>query len=84
MAANNLTRLWLGEYYLTYPNITLGDEVRNSLSDKSNFLKGRTLMLRDNMSHFGRGFTLLDRHYLSARWLRDAYSFALTLVQLLM
>ena len=83
MAAYNLTRLWLKDYYLTYPEITVEDEVKNSLLDKTNFLSGPTPMLRDDMAHLGRGYTVRDRHYLSARWPGDAYSFALELIKML-
>ena len=83
MAAYNLTRLWLKDYYLTYPEITVEDEVKNSLSDRGNFIAGPTPMLRDDMAHLGRGFTARDRHYLSARWPGDAYNFALELIKML-
>ncbi|MCW3126834.1 MAG: hypothetical protein JWO03_2492 [Bacteroidetes bacterium] len=83
MTAYNLTRLWLKDYYLTYPEITVEDEVTNSLSDKHNFLKGPTPMRRDDMDHLDRGFIVLDRNYLSARWPGDAYSFALAFAEML-
>lgn len=83
MAAYNLTRLWLKDYYLTYPEITVEDEVRNSLSDQHNYLSGPTPIARDDRAHPNRGFTVLDRNYLSARWPGDAYSFALALVDML-
>jgi len=83
MAAYNLTRLWLKDYYLTYPEITVEDEVKNSLSDQQNYLHGPTPLLRDDMAHLSRGFTIRDRHYLSARWPGDAYSFALEFIKML-
>lgn len=83
MAAYNLTRLWLNDYYRTYPEITVEDEVRQNLSDQNHYLSGPTPIARDTMDHLDRGFTVLDRNYLSARWPGDAYSFALALVGML-
>ena len=83
MAAYSLTRLWLKDYYLTYPEITVEDEVRNILSDQDNYLSGPAPISRDDRAHLDRGFTVLDRNYLSARWPGDAYSFALALVGML-
>ena len=83
MAAYNLTRLWLKDYYLTYPEVTVEDEVRQNLSDQNNYLSGPTPIARDDRAHLNRGFTVLDRNYLSARWPGDAYSFALALVKML-
>jgi protease I len=82
IAAYRLTKLWLKDYYLTYP-VTVEDEVKSVLADKTNFLTGPAPMLRDDRSHLGRGFTVRDRNYLSARWPGDAYSFALALVRML-
>ena len=76
LAAYNLTRLWLGDYYLTYPEITVEDEVTAALSNKANFLKGPQPLLRDHHTHLQRGFTVKDRNYISARWPGDAYGFA--------
>lgn len=83
MAAYNLTRLCLGDYYLTYPGITVEDEVKSGLADKSQYLHGPTPVLRDDRGHLSRGFFVRDRNYLSARWPGDAYSFALELVKML-
>jgi len=81
-ARSNLTRLWLKDYYLTYPAITVEDEVKSALSDSDNFLKGPTPLLRDNYNHFKRGFVVRDRNYLSARWPGDAYNFSLEFVRM--
>ncbi len=74
--AYKLTRLWLKDYYLTYPEITVEDEVTNALSSSDNFLRGPNPVLRDDHNHLERGFTVRDRNYLSARWPGDAYSFS--------
>ena len=83
LAAYNLTRLWLKDYYLTYPEITVEDEVKSALADANNFHQGPTPVLRDDMEHLSRGFTLTDRNYISARWPGDAYGFALGFIKLL-
>jgi protease I len=83
MAAYNLTRLWLNDYYLTYPGISVEEEVKNSLSNKSNYLSGPLPILRDDKEHLKRGFTVRDRNYLSARWPGDAYSLALEFIKML-
>jgi len=75
--AFNLTRLWLGDYYLTYPEITVENEVKSVLSDLNNFLKGPTPLLRDDFDHLERGFVVRDRNFLSARWPGDAYNFSI-------
>jgi protease I len=83
LAAYNLTRLWLKDYYLTYPEITVEDEVKKALTDGSDFHVGPTPLRRDDMQHLDRGYAITDRNYVSARWPGDAYSFALALVRLL-
>ena len=76
MTAYKLTRLWLNDYYLTYPGLTVEDEVTGALSDDDNFLRGPKPLLRDDDEHLDRGFTVRDRNYLSARWPGDAYAFS--------
>lgn len=83
MLAYNMTRLWLNDYYLTYPEITVEDEVKSVLADASHFQYGPTPLFRDDMEHLTRGFTVVDRNYVSARWPGDAYNFALAFLKLL-
>lgn len=83
LLAYNMTRLWLKDYYLTYPKITVEDEVMAVLSNKENFVKGPSPLFRDDMQHLSRGFVVKDRNYLSARWPGDAYSFSLEFIKLL-
>ncbi len=83
MAAYNMTRLWLGDYYLTYPGLTVEAEVRSALAGDGDFHSGPTPVLRDDRTHLGRGYTVQDRHYLSARWPGDAYSFGLAFAGML-
>ena len=81
--AYNLTRLWLKDYYLTYPEITVEDEVTNALCSSDNFLSGPNPMLRDDPDHLDRGFTVRDKNYLSARWPGDAYAFSIEFAAML-
>lgn len=81
--AYTMTKLWLHDYYLTYPKITVEDEVRAVLSDKNNFTKGPNPLYRDDLKHLEKGFALRDRNYLSARWPGDAYNFSLEFVKML-
>jgi len=83
MAGYNLTRLWLKDYYLTYPGLTVEDEVKSVLSKAGNFLPGPKPLLRDDMAHLRRGFTVRDRNYLSARWPGDAYNFSLEFIRMI-
>lgn len=83
LAAYNLTRLWMGDYYLTYPGTTVEDEVKSAMSDRKNFMQGPTPVLRDNMRHLDRGFVVKDRNYLSARWPGDVYSLTLELLKMM-
>jgi protease I len=82
LTAYNMTRLWLKDYYLTYPGLTVEDEVRSVLSDAGNFKSGPTPVLRDDLDHLERGFVVSDRNYLSARWPGDAYSISIKMVAL--
>ena len=72
-AAYMLTRFWLHDYYLTYPERTVEDEVTSVLSDRRHFLPGPKPFLRDSPDKPGRGFVVRDRSYVSARWPGDVY-----------
>jgi protease I len=83
LLAYNLTRLWLNDYYLTYPEITVEDEVKSVLSKAENFISGPSPLLRDDHNKLNRGFVVKDRNYLSARWPGDAYNFSLEFIKML-
>lgn len=83
LTAYNMTKWWLKDYYLTYPSITVEDEVIAALAESQQFVKGPTPIYRDDLQHLKRGFFVRDRNYLSARWPGDAYSFALELLNML-
>lgn len=66
---------WLGRYYRTYP-VTVQEEVSAALASPADFVAGPPALLRDSPAHLGRGFTVRDGNYLSARWPGDAHRFA--------
>ncbi|AGB22094.1 putative intracellular protease/amidase [Mycobacterium sp. JS623] len=70
-----MTRLWLGDYYRTYPT-TVQAEVTAALASPNDFEIGPRMTLRDSPNHLDRGFTVKDRNYLSARWPGDCYRLA--------
>ncbi len=75
MSAWRMTRLWLGDYYRTYPE-TVEDEVTRAVGAADRFMAGPFALLRDTPERLDRGFTVRDGNYLSARWPGDAYRFA--------
>jgi len=77
-----LTRLWLGDYYRTYPE-TVQHEVTRRIGPEGCFVEGPTPLLRDAPGKLERGFTVRDHNYVSARWPGDAYRFALDVCALL-
>ncbi|SEW51905.1 type 1 glutamine amidotransferase domain-containing protein [Chitinophaga arvensicola] len=77
-----LTRAWLKDYYLTYP-ITVQAEVSGVLREPGQFLSGPLPLLRDDPRHLEKGFTVQDRHYLSARWPGDVYRFSAEFIKML-
>ena len=83
LSAYKLTRMWLRDYYLTYPGKTVEDEVRSVLRDPKQFERGPTPVFRDSLEHLGRGFVVQDRNYLSARWPGDAYSISVKMIEML-
>lgn len=84
MAAHNLTRVWLGNYYRTYPETTVQDEVTAALASAKDFLSGPLPgITRDAPKNLKPGFTVVDGNYISARWPGDAYNFANGFLKLL-
>lgn len=82
MTAWLMTAAWLGRYYRTYPT-PLQTEVQSLLARPRDFDAGPPPLLRDTPAHLGRGFTVRDGNYLSARWPGDAHAFALALAKML-
>ncbi len=82
LAGWQLTRLYLGDYFRTYP-ITVEDEVCAALASRDDFLPGPFSIRRDSPDDQARGFTVRDGQYLSARWFGDAHRFAADFVAML-
>ncbi len=76
LLAWRLTRLWLGDYYLTYPGHTVEEEVRSLLSPEGQFIPGPMPWRRDKPGHLERGFALQHGALVTARWPGDAYNLA--------
>jgi putative intracellular protease/amidase len=83
LLAYNLTKINLKKYYLTYPGLTVEEEVKSVLSDNKNFIKGNTPLLRDKQNNLKRGFIVKDKNYLSARWPGDVYRFSNEFVKMI-
>jgi protease I len=73
LAAWWLTRAWLNDYYRTYPETTVEDEVRQA--GPREFDRGPLSLTRDSPTNLKAGFTIRDGSYLSARWPGDAHRF---------
>ena len=83
MLAYNMTRLWLKDYYLTYPEITVEDEVKSILKNKNQFVLGPKPLFRDSSENLKPGFAIRDKNYVSARWPGDIYNFTLLYIKML-
>lgn len=83
LAAFNLTRLWLGDYYLTYPEITTQDEVTSLLENEANFVEGPRPISKDRIDNLKGGFVVRDRNYVSGRWPGDLYSLTTEFIKML-
>jgi protease I len=70
-----LTRIWRGNYYRTYPETTVEDEVKENLASPKDFDRGPLSILRDSPRKLRRGFTVRDGCFLFARWQGDAHRF---------
>jgi len=83
LTAYNVTRFWLNDYYLTYPEHTVQAEVTSVLASKDQFITGPKPLFRDRINNIERGFAVKDRNYLSARWPGDVYRFSSELLKML-
>jgi len=81
LLAWTLTRLYLGDYYRTYP-VTVEDEVTAVLARQADFAHGPMSIARDTPER-PNGFAVVDGNYVSARWPGDAHGFSLALAGLL-
>ncbi|MEH6587112.1 MAG: type 1 glutamine amidotransferase domain-containing protein [Halioglobus sp.] len=78
-----LTRLWMGDYYRTYPEITTEDEVRRSLASNVDFDAGPPGIRRDSTDKLHIGFTVRDGNLLTARWPGDVHRWSVEMGELL-
>lgn len=76
------TRLWLKDYFRTYPE-TVQKIVSRELKDKHDFSTGPLSLRRDSEHVPEKGFAVVDGNYISARWPGDAYSFAYGFLRIL-
>ena len=74
LLAWNLTRLWLGDYYRTYPE-TVQSEVTRAVGATGRFHTGPSSIRRDTPDHLERGFVVVDKNLVTARWPGDAWRF---------
>jgi protease I len=79
----NLTRLWMGDYYRTYPEITTEDEVRGALASDDDFDPGPGGAKRDSIDALQHGFVVRDRNLVTARWPGDAHRWSMQIDGLL-
>jgi len=82
-AGYQLTRLWMGDYYRTYPEITTEDEVRRSLAADADFDTGPGGTKRDSLNKLHIGFTVRDGNLLTARWPGDVHRWSVEMNELL-
>ncbi len=75
LTAWGMTGMWLGRYYRTYPE-TVQAEVGRAVGSAGRFREGPFAVLRDSPDNLGRGFTVVDRNLVTARWPGDAHRFA--------
>ena len=83
MTGYHLTRLWMGDYYRTYPEITTEDEVRTVLASNADFDTGPGGTSRDSMEAPQHGFVVRDGNLVTARWPGDAHTWALQINEML-
>ncbi|MBR33670.1 MAG: hypothetical protein CMN77_20385 [Spirochaetaceae bacterium] len=83
LAAHNMTRAWLKNYYRTYPGTTCQQEVTAALQSPDDFQSGPKPVLRDSPDKLSRGFIVRDRNLITARWPGDAYNYARGFLELL-
>lgn len=69
-----LTQFWKQDYYLTYPECTVEDEVKSILKSPQQFIHGPLPIARDRHGFEKYGFALRDSNYISGRWPGDIYT----------
>ncbi|PHR93232.1 MAG: hypothetical protein COA69_04590 [Robiginitomaculum sp.] len=80
--AIKMTRKKMGDHYQTYPE-TVQDEVMRGLANPKDFEAGPVMPSFGTAKAPHKGFVVVDRHLVSARWPGDAYKLAHTFCGLL-
>lgn len=70
-----LTKKKMGDYYRTYPDTTVEEEVRSVLSSPQDFVSGPPTLVRDSAKKLWPGFVVRDQNLVTARWPGDAHRF---------
>lgn len=78
-----LTKKKMGDYYRTYPNTTVEEEVRAALTSPQDFQSGPPTVVRDTAKKLWPGFIVRDENLVTARWPGDAHRFGLELHSML-
>jgi len=78
-----LTKKKMGDYYRTYSNTTVEDEVRSFLTSPQDFLSGPPTIARDSFKKTWPGFVVKDANLITARWPGDAHRFGLEILEAL-
>jgi protease I len=81
LLAWTLTRLYLDDYYRTYPT-PVQDEVKATLARPEDFETGPMAVSRDTPDR-PDGFAVIDGYYVSSRWPGDAHAFSLAFASIL-
>lgn len=83
LLAWNLTKKRMGDYYRTYPETTVEDEVIKCLQSPDDLEPGGPLLVRDSLTRLWAGHVVEDGHLITARWQGDAHLFAYKLKEML-
>lgn len=83
LLAFQMTRLWLGDYYLTYPGKTVESEIREAIGGAAFFEKGPLPIARDSAQNLSAGFAVRDGNFASARWPGDVHAFSKTFLDII-
>lgn len=78
-----LTKKKMGDYYRTYSNTTVEEEVKSFLTSPQDFLSGPPTVFRDSSKKLWPGFVVRDENLVTARWPGDAHRFGLELHSML-
>lgn len=83
LIAWNATKAKLGNYYRTYPDSTVEDEVLQHLKGPKDYIPGGPTLIRDSLKRLWAGHVVVDENLVTARWPGDTHRFALRFKELL-